>query len=63
MAPKQNGSGTKYYADNASVTDHKFKAARFYSPEDAKDFAKRLAKQLPAESPLLFLFLSNQVQI
>jgi hypothetical protein len=40
--PKQyNGPGTRYYAKNATVTDIRSKAAKFYSFEEAKEFAKR----------------------
>lgn len=39
--PEQHGrSGTVYYADDATITDIKSKAAKFLTFNDAEDFAK-----------------------
>jgi hypothetical protein len=40
--PQQHGrAGTRYYANDGTVTNIKTKAAKFYSPEDAREFAKQ----------------------
>lgn len=47
--PQQyKGPGTRYFARDASVTDIRSKAAKFYSFEDAKDFAARNNIELTA---------------
>jgi len=47
--PQQlEGPGTVYYAEDASITDIKSKAAKFLTFDDAKDFAKKNNIELTA---------------
>jgi len=47
--PEQhNRPGTRYYAQDATITDIRTKAAKFYSFEDAKEFAEQNNLELTA---------------
>ena len=47
--PQQlGGPGTVYYAEDASITDIKSKAAKFLTFDDAKDFAEKNNIELTA---------------
>jgi len=49
FGPQQyRGPGTRYYANDATVTAIKSKAAKFYLFEDARDFAERNKIELTA---------------
>lgn len=46
FGPQNFGGPNKYYDENGSVTDSRNEAAKFYTFEDAKEFADKMKNEL-----------------